>query len=74
MSVLTVAKPETMSTLVVDVAQRFNARRSGKGYLARCPAHDDRKASLSISEGRDGRVLLKCFAGCAFDQIVSAVA
>jgi len=63
---------ETMSTLVVDVAQRLDARRSGNGYMARCPAHDDSKASLSISEGRDGRVLLKCFAGCTFDQIVSA--
>jgi len=57
---------------IVDVAQRLNAKRGGKGYIAKCPAHDDHKASLSISEGRDGRVLLKCFAGCRFDQIVSA--
>jgi len=61
-----------MNTLVVEVAQRREAKRSGDDYMARCPAHDDRNASLSIGEGRDGRVLLKCFAGCSFDQIVSA--
>jgi hypothetical protein len=35
-----------------------------------CPAHDDNKASLSISEGRDGKLLLNCFAGCSFESIV----
>lgn len=48
-------------------------RRSGSGWSARCPAHDDRKPSLSISEGDDGRVLIKCFAGCSVEAIVSAV-
>ena len=41
--------------------------------MARCPAHEDRRASLSIGEGDDGRVLIKCFAGCAFEDIVRAV-
>jgi hypothetical protein len=35
-------------------------KRAGKGWMARCPAHEDRLASLSIAEGDDGRVLLKC--------------
>jgi putative DNA primase/helicase len=43
------------------------------GWLARCPAHDDDKASLSISEGDDGRVLLFCHAGCSTDVILSAM-
>ncbi len=29
---------------------------NGNGYMARCPVHDDDKASLHVSEGRDGRV------------------
>ncbi|GEM_PF-2886310 len=33
-------------------------------YAAKCPSHDDRTASLSISEGQDGRVLIHCHAGC----------
>jgi len=48
-------------------------KRNGGGFLARCPGHDDRHASLSISEGRDGRVLLKCFSGCEFEEIVAAL-
>lgn len=38
-------------------------QRCGDGYLARCPAHDDATPSLSVGEGADGRVLLRCHAG-----------
>ena|SRR5437763_2998497 len=61
-----------MSEVVADVARRFNARRSGKGYIAKCPAHDDRKPSLSIDEGVDGRALVICRAGCALNLVLSA--
>ena len=37
------------------------------------PGHEDRDPSLSIAEGADGRVLLKCHAGCAVQDIVSAL-
>ena len=37
------------------------------------PAHDDRNASLSISEGTDGTVLLKCHAGCETDEVCRAL-
>jgi putative DNA primase/helicase len=37
--------------------------RNGKGWLARCPCHEDRQASLSLRDG-DTRLLVKCFAGC----------
>lgn len=47
--------------------------KSGSGYMARCPAHDDQTGSLSIKEGNDGRVLLKCFAGCEFGAILRAI-
>lgn len=46
---------------------------NGTGWMARCPAHDDRKASLSIHEGDDGRILLRCFAGCEPSEIVAAL-
>jgi hypothetical protein len=42
-------------------------------FQARCPAHGDRSPSLSIAEGRDGRVLIHCFAGCTVDDILSAL-
>jgi hypothetical protein len=47
--------------------------RAGTTTMARCPAHDDRVASLSVSEGDDGRVLVHCHAGCTIERIVAAV-
>ncbi len=48
-------------------------RRSGKGWTARCPAHEDKFPSLSVSEGADGRVLLHDHAGCSVEEIVRAL-
>ena len=42
-------------------------------WLARCPAHDDRRPSLSIRELPDGRVLLHDFAGCSVEDVLAAV-
>ena len=47
--------------------------RSGKEWLALCPAHDDRRSSLSVSEGTDGRALVYCFAGCPVEAIVESL-
>lgn len=49
-------------------------KRTGSGsWLACCPAHEDRSPSLSVGEGSDGRVLIRCFAGCEPSDIVGAV-
>lgn len=56
-----------------EVAQRLDAKRSGKGWIARCPAHDDRSPSLSVGEASDGRLLLFCHAGCEFLDILAAI-
>lgn len=48
-------------------------RRSGEGWIARCPAHDDHRQSLSLGVGDDGRVLLNCHAGCAPDAVCSSL-
>lgn len=50
-----------------------HVRKSGKGWTARCPAHPDKSSSLSVAEGRDGRVLVRCFAGCETLAVVHAV-
>lgn len=49
----------------------LSPRRTGNGWESRCPSHNDRTPSLSISEGDDGRVLLDCKAGCSFPEVVS---
>jgi putative DNA primase/helicase len=46
------------------LANALGARRIGGGWIARCPAHDDREPSLAVREGEDGRVLVRCHAGC----------
>ncbi|MCC6223447.1 MAG: hypothetical protein IT201_08160 [Thermoleophilia bacterium] len=48
-------------------------RRSGDGWTARCPAHEDRHASLSVGEGADGRALVHCHAGCPAESVVRSV-
>lgn len=50
-----------------------DVRPSGRGHIARCPAHQDKTASLSIAVGDDGRVLLHDFGGCDVAAIVAAV-
>ncbi|MDA1185827.1 MAG: hypothetical protein O2930_14430 [Acidobacteria bacterium] len=44
-----------------------------QNWIARCPAHDDRNPSLSVGVGREGRVLLKCHAGCDHHSILEAL-
>lgn len=62
------------SSPVESVLALLTALRAvDSGWSARCPAHDDGRASLSISEGRDGRVLLKCHAGCSTADVVQAL-
>lgn len=59
---------------VADVLARLaGVKRAGAGHVGRCPAHEDRQASLSIGTGRDGRVLLHCHAGCATEAVVAAL-
>lgn len=40
-----------------------------RGSMARCPAHDDRNPSLSVTE-TDGKILAHCFAGCPQETVV----
>lgn len=47
-------------------------RRNGDGWLARCPAHDDKTPSLSVHT-RGHKTLVYCHAGCEFTAVVHAV-
>ena len=54
----------------------LKGRRNGNGWLVRCPCPNhgkgrgDRFPSLSVADGDDGRLLLRCFAGCEFVDIL----
>ena len=63
-----------MSAALENLVSRLKAvKRSGDSVAACCPAHDDQRASLSLTTGGDGRVLVRCHAGCTTQQIVEAV-
>jgi putative DNA primase/helicase len=54
----------------------LKGKRNGNGWLVRCPCPNhgkgrgDRFPSLSVTDGDDGRLLLRCFAGCEFGDIL----
>jgi putative DNA primase/helicase len=53
--------------------------RHGKGYLIRCPVpshgkgRGDRSPSLSIADGDNGKLLVRCFAGCDAHDVFAAL-
>ena len=53
------------------IAKALGGRKSGGGWVAPCPAHDDCNPSLSICDADDGRVLVRCHAGCDQEQVVA---
>lgn len=60
-----------------DISLLLNAleycKPSGTGkWIARCPAHDDKSPSLSITQ-RGERILIHCHAGCGGNDILDAV-
>jgi len=62
-----------MTPIDVVLSRLTNPKRVGAGWVARCPAHDDKRPSLSVSEGDEGRVLVHCHAGCSADAIAKAL-
>jgi hypothetical protein len=50
-----------------------NPRGTSDKFEARCPAHDDRRASLSVGCGSEDKVLIKCHAGCETEAILAAL-
>jgi hypothetical protein len=55
------------------IAKALGGRKGGSGWTARCPAHDDRTPSLSIGDGEDGKVLIRCHAGCNQEHVIAAL-
>jgi hypothetical protein len=66
---------ESQPALEIVLSRLDSVQEIPGGFIARCPvaAHNDRNPSLKIGEGSDGRVLLKCWAGCEVLEIVKAI-
>ena len=55
------------------IAKALGGRKAGAAWMARCPAHDDRAPSLSIADASDGKVLVRCHAGCDQRDVIAAL-
>ncbi|MEV7926157.1 hypothetical protein [Kitasatospora sp. NPDC088779] len=61
-------------TVLAALRRWGNVRPTEGGWLARCPAHDDRQGSLLVLAAGDGRVELDCLAdGCETQDISAAL-
>jgi hypothetical protein len=61
-----------MTKIETLLARLQRVRKAGKGFSACCPAHEDKTASLAITEAQD-RILIHCFAGCPPASVLAAV-
>ncbi|MFZ2145283.1 MAG: toprim domain-containing protein [Xanthobacteraceae bacterium] len=55
------------------LAKALGGRKAGSAWTTRCPAHDDRTPSLSISDAEDNKVLVRCHAGCDQERVITAL-
>jgi len=55
------------------ISKALGGRKVGGGWIARCPAHEDGKPSLSITEAKGGKVLMRCHAGCEQVRVIAVL-
>lgn len=68
------SKKKLLQERLAYIGEHFNSfQKNGSGYKACCPIHDDSDPSLSINEGNDGRILVKCMAGCPTEFVLDVV-
>ena len=53
-----------------EIIRYFDAKKSGRGYVAKCPAHDDHSASL-VMYSNDDKATILCMAGCHYLDVLS---
>jgi hypothetical protein len=55
-----------------QLAHALRAKRSGRQWVCRCPAHDDATPSLIFWQGHSA-IRFKCYAGCEPEDIIAAL-
>jgi len=62
----------TAAEFIARLGAAAMPKQTASGWECRCPAHDDNRASLSVSDGKKGTVVF-CHAGCEAKAICAAV-
>lgn len=57
---------------VERILERLDGVKGNGPWMAKCPSHEDRTPSLRI-DVKDGRTLIKCFAGCEPLDILESI-
>jgi putative DNA primase/helicase len=58
---------------IAIIAIALGGKRCGTSFSCRCPAHHDRKPSLSLSQTSGGKILAHCHAGCSQHAVIDAL-
>lgn len=56
----------------IILSRLSHVKKVGRKWQARCPAHQDKSPSLTISEGNKGIVMF-CHAGCSITDVCAAI-
>ncbi len=56
-----------------QIAQALGGEKSGSGWVAKCPSHEDNQPSLSIWVGEGGKTAWDCKAGCKWADVTRAL-
>ena len=56
---------------LLEAVDAYEKRTNGLWCV--CPAHDDHDPSLHVAEGKDGKVLFVCRAGCHQEDVLAAL-
>lgn len=78
---MSASTPVHLDSFLKRLAEKtgYDPKPSSDGWIARCPVpghgkgKGDRSPSLGIGVGKDGKILIKCFAGCPAEDVVSAL-
>jgi len=57
---------------ILNQLDKVKAYGSNK-WLACCPAHNDKHPSLKVTMTDDGKILIKCWAGCDISAVLKAL-
>ena len=56
------------------ISDSLGGKKISKGFLACCPAHEDRHPSLSLDDGYNGKPVVFCNAGCSQELVIATLA